>query len=42
MAKSLKNSDLQKRDGQTDKQKNSIFLVAMTVGEIRGPPNLAW
>jgi len=35
-------SDVQKRDGQTDKQKNSAFLVTPAVGEIRAPPNLAW
>jgi len=35
------NSDLQKRDGQTDKQKNSTFLAAPAAGEIRPPPNLA-
>jgi len=31
-----------KRDGQTNKQtKNSTFLAAPAVGEIRAPPNLA-
>ena len=39
-------SDVQKRDEQTDKQtdkqKNSTFLAAPVVGEIRAPPNLAW
>ena len=36
-------SDVQKRDIQTDKlTKNSTFLAAPAVGEIRAPPNLAW
>jgi len=36
-------SDVQKRDGQTDKQtKNSTFLAAPAAGEIGAPPNLAW
>ena len=36
-------SDVQKRDGQTDKQtkKNSTFLAIPAAGEIRAPPNLA-
>jgi len=40
------NSDVQKHDGQTDKQtdrqKNSTFLATPAAGEIRAPPNLAW
>jgi len=39
------NSDVQKRDEQTDRQtnkKNSSFLAAPAAGEIRAPPNLAW
>ena len=41
------NSDVQKRDGQTDKQtdkhtKTSTFLATKAAGEIRAPPNLAW
>jgi len=33
----------QKPDEQTNKQtKNSTFLAATAVGEIRAPPNLAW
>ena len=36
-------SDVQKRDGQTNKPtKNSTFLAAPAAGEIRAPPNLAW
>jgi len=39
------NSDVQKRDGQTDKQtnrqKNSTFSAITAAGEIRAPPNLA-
>ena len=35
-------SDVQKRDEQTDKQKNSTFLAAPAAGEIRAPLNLAW
>jgi len=41
------NSDVQKRDGQTDIQtkykqtKNSTFLAATAAGEIRAQPNLA-
>ena len=36
-------SDVQKRDGQTNRQiKNSTFLAAPAAGEIRAPPNLAW
>ena len=34
-------SDVQKRDGQTNRQKNSTFLAAPSTGEIRAPPNLA-
>jgi len=35
-------SDVQKRDGQTNKRtKNSTFLATQEVGEIRAPPNLA-
>jgi len=38
-------SDVQQRDGQTDRQansqKNSTFLTAPAAGEIRAPPNLA-
>jgi len=35
-------SDVQKRDGQTNRQtKNSTFLAARAAGEIRAPPNLA-
>ena len=34
--------DVQKRDEQTDKQKNSTFLAASAAGEIWAPPNLAW
>jgi len=39
--------DVQKRDGQTnkqtniDRQKDSTFLAAPVAGEIRAPPNLA-
>ena len=41
------NCDVQKRDGQTDRQtnkqtKNSTFLAASVADEIRIPPNLAW
>jgi len=36
-----RNSDVQKRDGQTDK-KNSTFLATPSAGEIRAHPNLAW
>ena len=36
------NSDVQKRDRQTDRQKNSTFLAAPAAGEIRAPPNLVW
>jgi len=32
----------QKRDGQTDRQKNSTFLAIPAAGEILAPPNLAW
>jgi len=35
-------SDVQTRDEQTNKQKNSTFLAASAAGEIRAPPNLAW
>ena len=36
------NSDVQKRDGQTNRQtKNSTFLTTPAAGEIRTPPNLA-
>jgi len=43
------NTDVQKRDGQTDKQtnkqtnrqKNSTFFATPAAGEIRAPPNLA-
>ena len=35
-------SDVQKSDGQTDRQKNSTFLATPAAGEIRAPPNLAW
>ena len=40
-------SDVQKRDGLTDKQtdrqtKNSTFLATPAAGEIRASPNLAW
>ena len=39
------NSDVQKRDGQTNRQtnrqKNSTFLATPAAGEIRAPPNLA-
>ena len=36
-------SDVQKRDGQTNRQtKNSAFLAAPVAGEIRAPPCLAW
>jgi len=34
-------SDVQKCDGQTDRQKYSMFLVTPAAGEIRTPPNLA-
>jgi len=35
--------DVQKRDGQTDRQtKNSTFLADPVAGKIRAPPNLAW
>jgi len=36
------NSDVQKRDGQTDGQKNPTFLAAPAACEIQAPPNLAW
>ena len=40
------NSDVEKRDGQTDRQtnrqKNSTFLATPAAGEIRASPNLAW
>ena len=38
------NSDVQKRDGQTNKQtkKLDVFGPPPTAGEIRAPPNLAW
>ena len=41
------NSDIQKRDEQTNKQtarqtKNSTFLATPAAGEIRALPNLAW
>ena len=40
MAKSGAQSDVQKRDEQTDKQtKNSTFLATPAAGEIRAPPN---
>jgi len=36
-------SDVQKRDGQTDKHtKNWMFLATTAAGEIGAPPNLAW
>ena len=35
-------SDVQKRYGQTDRQKNSTFLAAPAAGDIGAPPNLAW
>jgi len=35
-------SDVQKRDEQTDRQKNSTFLATPAVGEIRAPSNMAW
>jgi len=37
------NSDVQKRDRQTDRQtkRNSTFLAALAAGEIRAQPNLA-
>jgi len=36
------NSDVQKRDGQTNRQtKNSTFLATTAAGEIRAPPGLA-
>ena len=39
-------SDVQNRDGQTNRQtnrqKNSTFLATPVAGEIRAPPNLAW
>ena len=40
-------SDVQKRIGQTSRQadkqtKNSAFMAAAAVGEIRAPRNLAW
>jgi len=34
-------SDVQKRDGQTDRQR-STFLATPAAGEMRAPPNLAW
>jgi len=43
MAKSGAHTDVQKRDGQRDKQtKNTTFLAAPAASEIRAPPNLAW
>ena len=37
------NSDVQKRDEQTDRQtKTSTFLATPAAGEIRAPANLAW
>jgi len=36
------NSDVQKRDEQTGRQKNSPFLATAAAGEIRAPPKLAW
>jgi len=35
-------SDVQKRDGQTNRQKNSTFLATPAAGEIQASPNLAW
>ena len=35
-------SDVQKRDRQTNRQKNSTFLATPAAGEIRASPNLAW
>jgi len=40
MAKSCAQTDVEKRDGQTDKK--LTVLAAPTAGEIRAPPNLAW
>jgi len=37
------NSDVQKRDVQTNRQtKNSTFLATPAAGEIGAPPNLVW
>jgi len=46
MAKSGAQTDVQKRDEQTnrqtDRQNNSTFLAAPAAAEIRAAPNLAW
>jgi len=34
-------SDVQKRDGQTERQKISTLLATPVAGEIRAPPNMA-
>ena len=36
------NSDVQKRDGQTNKQTKLNLSRAQAAGEIRAPPHLAW
>ena len=35
-------SDVQKRDEQANRQKNSTFLATPAASEIRATPNLAW